>query len=250
MSSQPTHPPDQPYASVWFDCDSTLSAIEGVDELMGQITPEERDAIKALTDQAMNGRIPLEQVYGERLGRMAPTAADLGRVAREYVQHTTPGTLETVATLKALGKRVGVISGGLQQPVESFAVHCGFDPKDVHAVPVLLDPQGCYRDFDRGNGMWRSGGKREFFRALGEEARPAAHIGDGATDLEAVGILELFLGFGGVVARPLVRDGCDRFLSENDLRHALPHLLTESEWERAATDLNVPSSVLSFRPNP
>ena len=60
-----------PYGTVVFDCDSTLSAIEGVDELAG----EKRDEVEALTRRAMNGELSLDQVYGERLDLILATEA-------------------------------------------------------------------------------------------------------------------------------------------------------------------------------
>ena len=46
------------FRTVIFDCDSTLSAIEGIDELAVDC----REDVERLTDAAMRGRIPLEEV--------------------------------------------------------------------------------------------------------------------------------------------------------------------------------------------
>jgi len=59
------------FRTVLFDCDSTLSAIEGIDELAVHC----RDDVEQLTDAAMRGRIPLEEVYGRRLRLVQPTRA-------------------------------------------------------------------------------------------------------------------------------------------------------------------------------
>ena len=61
------------FASVVFDCDSTLVAVEGIDELSGPY----RDRITALTDAAMDGSVPLEEVYGRRLEIIQPTRAQV-----------------------------------------------------------------------------------------------------------------------------------------------------------------------------
>ena len=61
------------YRTVLLDCDSTLSAIEGIDELAVQC----REEVAALTDAAMRGLIPLEEVYGRRLELVRPTRAGL-----------------------------------------------------------------------------------------------------------------------------------------------------------------------------
>ena len=55
---------------ICFDCDSTLSKIEGIDELAKQVGMGE--AMSKLTDAAMNGEVPLEAVYQQRLSLIRP----------------------------------------------------------------------------------------------------------------------------------------------------------------------------------
>ena len=83
MNAPPTRCDDAPppYGTVVFDCDSTLSAIEGVDEL-GAITGVGREAIAALTERAMLGAIPLEQVYGARQALLEPDRAAIEELGR------------------------------------------------------------------------------------------------------------------------------------------------------------------------
>ncbi|MBI4545890.1 MAG: hypothetical protein HY703_11890, partial [Gemmatimonadetes bacterium] len=61
--------PPQRFGAVLFDCDSTLSAIEGVEELAAA----HRAEVVALTESAMRGQVPLEQVYARRLELARPT---------------------------------------------------------------------------------------------------------------------------------------------------------------------------------
>ena len=46
-------------------------------------------------------------------------------------------------------------------------------------------------------------------------------IGDGVSDLETKEDVDLFVGFGGVVARDKVREGCDLWLEDMKDREAL-----------------------------
>ena len=71
------HPP--PYATIVFDCDSTLSSIEGICELAGK---EHAEELERLTAGAMDGTTPLEEVYGRRLELVGPNRADVDRVGR------------------------------------------------------------------------------------------------------------------------------------------------------------------------
>ena len=53
------------YELVFFDCDSTLSSIEGIDELARSKGKAER--VGLLTNKAMDGELDLADVYGKRL---------------------------------------------------------------------------------------------------------------------------------------------------------------------------------------
>ena len=83
----PDLPP--PYRTVVFDCDSTLSTIEGIDELAGPL----RDELRALTDRAMAGEVSLEEVFGLRLERVRPTAEAVEYIGRRYVETLVPGAV-------------------------------------------------------------------------------------------------------------------------------------------------------------
>ena len=83
------------FGSVIFDCDSTLSALEGIDELAG----ERRAEIQALTDAAMRGEVPLEAVYGRRLEIVQPTREQVQELGRRYIQALVPGTRDLLRAL-------------------------------------------------------------------------------------------------------------------------------------------------------
>ena len=85
--------------SVVFDCDSTLSAIEGIDELAA----EHADEIRGLTDAAMDGSLPLVEVYGRRLEIIRPTRQAVDDLSTLYIQRLVEDARETVAGLHWLG---------------------------------------------------------------------------------------------------------------------------------------------------
>src|SRR5215207_10280974 len=109
------------FRTVLFDCDSTLSAIEGIDELAVHC----RDDVEELTDAAMRGRIALEDVYGRRLELVKPTRAALDALGRQYVARLVPDARETIAALHAAGVDVRIISGGLLPAVLAAASELG-----------------------------------------------------------------------------------------------------------------------------
>ena len=223
-----------PFAAIYFDCDSTLSAMEGVDELLRDVDPAFRAEIAALTDAAMNGDLPLAEVYERRLARLAPNRRQLQHVGALYAERALPDAKAVIAALRSLGKVVGVVSGGLLVPVRAFASFLGIDLEHVHAVPLQFDTAGNYRDFDRSSLLWRNQGKVELLRSLPASHRPLAFVGDGVTDLETQGTADRFVGFGGVVARPAVMQRAEVSVIEPRLAAVLPHVLTRDELARLA----------------
>src|SRR5690606_7332548 len=143
--------------TIVFDCDSTLSAIEGIDELAG----EHKAAVAELTRRAMAGEIALEEIYGRRLELIRPDRGALDRVAELYARHALPGIADLVRELRGLAKRVVVVSGGLLPAVAPFAAGIGIGAGDVVAVGVDFDARGGYAGFDQGSPLARSGGKTE-----------------------------------------------------------------------------------------
>ena len=78
------------YRFVFFDVDSTLVTIEGIDVLANG-NPE----IVRLTEAAMNGEIPLDRVYGKRLEIIRPTRADVEALGQRYIASLYDTTVET-----------------------------------------------------------------------------------------------------------------------------------------------------------
>jgi phosphoserine phosphatase len=224
------------FRAVYFDCDSTLSAIEGVDELLEGVDPALCAEIRELTEQAMDGTRPLAEVYEQRLHLLAPHRAQLDLVGELYVQRLVPHAREVITALQSLGKHVGIISGGLLRPVSHLARHLGIAEANVHAVPVSFADDGSYVDFDRSSPLWHNGGKIDVVTALPPEHRPVAFVGDGITDLETKGHVDRFVGFGGVVARPAVRAGAECFVPTASLAGVLPFVLTPGEQQRLRRD--------------
>jgi phosphoserine phosphatase len=216
----PDLPP--PYRTVIFDCDSTLSTIEGIDELAGPL----RDELRAITDRAMTGEVPLEEVFGLRLERVRPTVEAVEHIGRRYVETLVPGAAELIADLWEAGTRVLILSGGLLPAVRHVGRHLGLDDADIHAVDLTFDANGDYVDFDRASPLARSGGKPALLRSLGI-ARPAALIGDGATDLECLleHAVDRFVAFGGVCRRESVFARAMHHVTEPSLSPAAEFLL-------------------------
>jgi phosphoserine phosphatase len=199
------------FASVVLDVDSTLAGIEGVDWLAARRGPALAAEIAAVTDRAMDGAIPLEAVYGERLALIRPSAAEVAALADAYRAALAPGAAEAVARLRAAGVRVVLVSGGLREAILPCAAALGIAPEDVHAVSVRHDVDGAYAGFDGASPLATQAGKPAVVRALALPA-PALAVGDGATDLAIRPAVAAFAAFTAFARRDAVVRGADREL--------------------------------------
>lgn len=210
------------YRLVFFDVDSTLVTIEGIDVLAAG-NPE----VARLTAAAMNGEIPLDQVYQRRLEIVRPTRADVDALARQYVECLVDGAAETITALRNAGAAIHFVTAGIEQAVLPLAAHLGVDSRHVHAVRLRFGPAGEYEDFDRRSPLTRPRGKELVVRDVRARSHGrAAFIGDGASDLEAKPAVDLFVGFGGVHTRPRVKDNAHVFVEERRLTAVLPYLIS------------------------
>jgi phosphoserine phosphatase len=198
-------------ALVVFDCDSTLVGVEGVDELAARAGAGER--IAGLTLAAMDGVVPLEEVYGRRLEIIRPGRDDLAWLERRYLATMVVGAREAVAALTAAGAEVHLVSGGLRSAVAAVAADLGLPEDRVHAVDVHFDASGKYRAYESDSPLARAGGKAEVVGGLMRPDCPAFMVGDGVTDLEAAAAGAVVIGFGGVAARPAVMEKADYFVA-------------------------------------
>jgi phosphoserine phosphatase len=192
------------FRTVILDVDSTLSGIEGVDWLAARRSAAVAATVQAQTEAAMQGRIPLEQVYGARLAAIAPLRADLVALADAYQAALAPEAAAVIAAGQRAGLRWIIVSGGLRTAILPLAAHVGIPASDVHAVDVLGSAGGNYVGFDTDSPLARAGGKPALLRALGPLPGPVLAVGDGSTDAELAAVVDAFWAFTGFVARPAV----------------------------------------------
>ena len=209
------------YRFVFFDVDSTLVTIEGIDVLAGG-----NAEIVRLTDAAMNGEIPLDEVYARRLDIIRPSLADVEALGRRYVDSLVDGARETIATLQQGGADVHLVTAGIAQAIAPLAAHLNIAPRAVHAVALRFDAAGAYEDFDRRSMLTRTGGKELVVHSiLARSKGTSAFIGDGVSDLETRPVVNLFVGFGGVHTRARVKQNAEVYVEEPTLAAVLPYLL-------------------------
>ncbi|HYH06745.1 MAG TPA: HAD-IB family phosphatase [Thermoanaerobaculia bacterium] len=211
------------YRFVFFDVDSTLVTIEGIDVLANG-NPE----IVRLTEAAMNGEIALDEVYARRLEIIRPTRAQVEALGQQYIASLVDGAQETIATLQRGGADVHLVTAGIAQAIHPLAAHLGIAPRAVHAVSLQFDGEGNYAGFDRRSFLTRAGGKELVVHAiLARSKGKSAFIGDGVSDLETKPVVSLFIGFGGVHTRARVKENASVYVSEPTMTAVLPYLMEE-----------------------
>lgn len=199
------------FDAVAFDCDSTLTTIEGIDELA--IALGKSEEVADLTNAAMNGQMDLADVYGARLALLEPSLNDVRGVRSAYKKNVIPDAKATIAALQDHGTQTVVVSGGLYEPVLDFSTWLGIDPSNVRAVNSEYDPlvgdwwheasDSRYLDFHQGP-LTQTRGKGELIEEMIGHSRRSIMIGDGMSDLAAAESVNLFVAYTGVIDRPAV----------------------------------------------
>ena len=218
------------FQHIFFDCDSTLTTVEGIDALAN--TAGKGWRVSVLTEAAMNGELDLEEVYAKRLEALRPTRGQVRAIRQTYKQNIVPDAAETIAALQHLGLQVYIVSGGLAEPVIEFGNYLGIARQNIRAVDIeynqlsgewwqQLDEE--HNDGERfmtytDDPLVVSDGKALIIREfLENRSGRSLLIGDGVSDLLASHAVDLFVGFGGVTGRPRVRAGSPLFFDSPTL---------------------------------
>lgn len=231
---------------IFFDCDSTLSTIEGIDELARM--KGKFNEVKAMTDAAMEGEVYLHTIYDRRLEMLAPTREEVARIDGLYRRTAVADAAGVIGALQAAGKEVFIVSGGLLTAVRPFGRWLGVPHDHIRAVELEYDAlSGEWWDYLQDQWDQRTDmnyidseetplveahGKSDVVaEMLGDRFGRSMLIGDGVSDLAARDVVDLFVGFTGVVARPHVVAESEVLVSGDSLAPVLEIALTESEIE-------------------
>jgi phosphoserine phosphatase len=206
---------DDGFASVILDVDSTLCGLEGIDWLAERRGSTTGAQVVELTDRAMRGDIALDAVYGERLALVHPSRDDITALADAYAASVAPQAAYAILRLRAAGKRVVLVSGGVREAILPIAERLGIAARDVRGVSVRFDADGAYAGFDTVSPLTTATGKRTVAESLALPRRILA-VGDGATDLAMRPAVDAFAAYTGFVRRDAVVNSADMVLSSFD----------------------------------
>ena len=193
------------FRSLVLDVDSTLSGVEGVDWLAQLRGPEVAQRSAQLTERAMNGELPIDAIYGERLALIRPSRAEVDALSRVYQERLAAGAESTIGEMRRARVRVVLVSGGFRPAIEPLAGRLGVE---LHAVDLLWNQAGEYAGFDTASPLATQKGKLEVVSGL-SLPRPILAVGDGSTDLGMRPAVDRFVAFTGFARRDAVVEAAD-----------------------------------------
>jgi phosphoserine phosphatase len=217
----------EPLQVIIFDCDGTLTTIEGIDELARQNGVSSK--VESLTAKAMGITGISPQLYQQRLDLVLPQREQVFALGAEYFSKVTPDAYPVIQLLQRLGKQVYLVSAGLYPAVKIFGELLQIPTHHIHAVEVQFDKKGNYISYDMQSPFTRASGKRDFVMELQAQTVPTGFIGDGLNDLAARDVVTRFIGFGGIYFRENIAEKCDYYISTPSLSVLAPLLLTHAE---------------------
>ncbi len=215
------------YASVYFDCDSTLVDIEGLDELADLY--HKKDEVARLTDKSMSGMVKLEDVFSLKLAMIRPKRKDFDYLGKLYIKHVVDDVKEVVSALKYLKKTVVVMTGNFYPAVLYLTRYLNIEDNNIFANQIHFDDDGNYLTFDSKGPLSIAGGKRSLMLILKRSDQKTVFVGDGATDIETRPPVDLFVGYGGVIVRENIKKQADAYIQCRSMAPLLSLICTHEE---------------------
>jgi phosphoserine phosphatase len=214
---------------VVLDVDSTLIQGEVIEMLAAHagVEPE----VARITEAAMRGELDFEEALRERVALLAGLdASALDKVYDDIV--ITPGARTMVRTLRRLGYRFAIVSGGFTHITERLAEELQIHYSRANQLEIvdgkitgrLLGPV-----VDRAG---KAAALRDFAAEVGVPEAAVIAVGDGANDLDMLNAAGLGIAYN---AKPVVRDAADTSVNVPYLDTIL-YLLGISREEIEAAD--------------
>ncbi|WP_285593536.1 phosphoserine phosphatase SerB [Actinomycetospora sp. NBRC 106378] len=190
-----------------FDVDSTLVQGEVIEMLAAHAGREAE--VRAVTEAAMRGEIDFAASLHRRVATLAGLPAScLDDVAAQI--QLTPGARTTVRTLKRLGFRCGVVSGGFTHVIDYLVADLGLDYAAANELEIV---DGHLTGRVVGEVVDRAGKARallDFAARYQVPVEQTVAVGDGANDLDMLAAAGLGIAFN---AKPVVAAAADTALS-------------------------------------
>ena len=213
---------------VAFDMDSTLIEAEVIDELAKLAGVGEQ--VSAITDRAMRGEIDFSESFRARVALLEGLEESaLDRVASEL--KITEGAEHLISTLRTLGYKTAILSGGFTYFAKHLQARLGMDYVFANELDIA---QGVVTGKIQGeivDGARKAQLLRQLADDLGIDLQQVIAVGDGANDLPMLSIAGLGIAFR---AKPLVKKSAEQSISTLGL-DAILYLLGISDKQQSKT---------------
>ena len=223
---------------VVMDVDSTLLQDEAIDVLAARAGCAAQ--VREVTAAAMRGELDFAESLHQRVAMLAGLDASvIDEVAGSL--RLAPGARTLIRTLKRLGYRCGIVSGGFTQLTDWLSIELGLDFAEANTLEIAggkLTGRLVGQVIDRAG---KERALRHFAATVGVPLSQTVAVGDGANDLDMISAAGLGIAFN---AKPAVRDAADTSLSVPHL-DAILYLLGISRDDVEAADAEDPSLVVS-----
>jgi len=196
---------------VQLDVDSTFIQQEAIELLAAKAGVLDR--VAAITESAMRGELDFEQSLRTRVGLLKGLPESAITEVRNEIR-LTDGAHDLVNTLHAKGHSVALVSGGfiniIKPLIESLSIK-HYKANTLEIVGGVLTGELVGPIIDRAA---KGAALLEFARACGVEIENTVAIGDGANDLDMMGLAGLSIAFN---AKPIVVQAADFAINEPSL---------------------------------
>ncbi|MEV0360695.1 phosphoserine phosphatase SerB [Nocardia sp. NPDC050697] len=211
-----------------FDVDSTLIQGEVIEMLAAHAGVE--DEVRAVTEAAMRGELDFAESLRQRVATLAGLDESVIEEVADRIE-LTPGARTTIRTLRRIGFRCGVVSGGFRQVIEPLAHELELDFVQANTLEIVdgkLTGRVTGEIVDR---AYKATALRRFAAEAGVPMEQTVAVGDGANDIDMLNAAGLGVAFN---AKPALREVADAALSHPFLDAVLFVLgVTRDEVEAA-----------------
>jgi phosphoserine phosphatase len=212
-----------------LDVDSTLVQGEVIEMLAAHAGCAEE--VAKVTSDAMAGELDFAESLRARVALLEGLPATVLGAVRESLR-LTPGARTLVRTLKRMGYRIGIVSGGFTQITDDLAADLGLDFAAANTLEIV---DGRLTGRVVGDIVDRPGKARALVRFAAKFGVPLSQtvaVGDGANDIDMLNTAGLGIAFN---AKAVVREAADTYLSQPYL-DAILFILGISRDEVEAAD--------------
>ncbi|HEX4044523.1 MAG TPA: HAD-IB family phosphatase [Gammaproteobacteria bacterium] len=221
---------ETPVSAIIFDCDGTLSSIEGVDELARHNGVYHQ--VQTLTAAAMGSIGINPALYEQRLELIRPTQEQVHALGQEYFIHQTVDAHAIIQLLQRLKKTIYIVSAGVYPAVLKFGQLLQVPAENIFAVKVFFDTQKKYLDYDHHSPLIHNQGKQEIVAQIKLKHPKLIYIGDGLNDLSVYDLVTRFVGYGGAYYRENIAERCQYYIQMPTMAPLLPLVLTRQEQKK------------------